>query len=974
MKSFTPPTSDVVDLALRSMNRDVDRSHFYTKLENPHWVVALEERKAFKDPPPPIRHDDNSVQWPGWPELAYVLRVTPLVPLDAVRVASSIPENENPRVYHQILEIALALKNPELSVRLLGKMIEYADLEYHIIEAEFAPLLRQWAVGGQAGIEAAVKLAKHLLRFKADPREKEKKDRKKRDPSALFTGLEPVPRYDEHDYVTILNEGIVPLGITAPLETGKVLVEAISDMIRLKRGLKRVRADDYVQDGSIAWCREVDQGSSPHSGPDEILVRSLTKVLSNGLMNDQSGTLADSIFSMLLSAKWPVFKRIGDYLAAQKPQVASTWIKRSILEHEDYAVREYGREFAEMVRNATQPGNPHLFGEAELTPIFDAILSGPNKQRFAEWMGKDFTEEEFARRQTFFHKAQLWPFESMLFGKYKDYFNRLTSNESPSLEQYGPRVRSLGESRFVSSTSPISKEDLGSKSDEDLIRYLNDWNDAHHTSQEWWIEIDHRGLSQAFQEVILANPERFATWDSEWTRIDRPIHLRAAIDAATKIVETKNLRFLKAQLRLALYLAEKKSGSEAFLENLSTPRSASTPDWEYARQGAEAFLEGCLKKENDVPQAWRATIGQLLTILCTGYDSILDENREVFVGSYDPIGTAINTTRGRALQRITDFVNWVEFARGPGAFAQVPEITGVLARRFANNPTLTEPEYGILGETFNRFFYWDRNWAVEHLRDLFPRDLGLKHWRAAFHSYLRFSSVYGDLYDSLKDDYLLGLAHIDLFRNEAGDYNTPAEAIGHHLFSFYATGRFELADTGNPLATFLDVASVEERAGLIAFIGRSLTSHPDTPSEPTKRCQAYFEARLSKVEQAANQVEADEFALFEPWMTATVLDPKWRLAMTNRVLKLPLNLRGDWSIVKGLAALLPAHVPQVLECFSTLIGRNVSKRTFYIDRNEASAIIRAGLESTDVSQQNTARKIQDDLLRAGHLEYLSLSD
>jgi len=57
-----------------------------------------------------------------------------------------------------------------------------------------------------------------------------------------------------------------------------------------------------------------------------------------------------------------------------------------------------------------------------------------------------------------------------------------------------------------------------------------------------------------------------------------------------------------------------------------------------------------------------------------------------------------------------------------------------------------------------------------------------------------------------------------------------------------------------------------------------------------------------------------------------------------------------------------------------LIGRNVSKRTFYIDRNEASAIIRAGLESTDVSQQNTARKIQDDLLRAGHLEYLSLSD
>ncbi len=955
------------------MNRDVDRSHFYTKLENPHWVAALEERKIFRNPPPPISHDDKSIQWPGWPELAYVLHVTPLVPLDAVRVAASIPKNENPRVYHQILEIALALKNPELSVQLLGKMIEYADLEYHIIEAEFAGLLRQWAGGGATSVEAAVKLAKHLLRFKPDPREKEKRDRKKNDPSALFTRLEPVPRYDKHDYVTILNEGIVPLGMSAPLETGKVLVEAISDMIRLKRGLKRVRADDYVQDGSVLWCREIDRGSGPHSDPDEILVRSLTKVLSHGLMNDQSGALADPIFSMLLSARWPVFKRIGNHLAAQKPQVASTWIRKAVLEYEDYAVREYGREFAEMVRNSTQSGNPRLLDQTELAPIFDAILSGPNRQRFAEWMGKDFTEEEFARRQAYFQKAQLWPFEAVLFGKYKEHFNRLTSGETPSLDTYGPLVRSSGEAKFVQSKSPITKEDLANKTDADLIQYLNHWNDAHHTMQEWWIEIDHRGLSQAFQEVILANPERFSKWDSEWKRIGRPIYLRAAMDAAAKIVETKNPRFLESQFRLALYLAEKNSGTEAYLENLSTPRSAGTPDWEYARQGAEAFLEACLKKENEVPQAWRETIGQLLSILCTGYDSILDENREIFRDSYDPIGTAINTTRGRALQRITDFVNWIDFARGPGAFAQVPEITGILARRFAANPPLTEPESGILGETFNRFFYWDRTWAVENLRNLFPRDPGLKHWRAAFHSYLRFSNVYGDLYESLKDDYLLGLAHIDLF-NDEGDYNTPAEAIGHHLFSFYATGRFELMDAGNPLEKFLEVAGVGERAGVIEFIGRSLTSHPDTPPEPAKRCQEYFEARLSTVEKATDQEAANEFSLFESWLKAGVLDPGWRLAMTNRVLKLPLDLRGDWSLVNSLAALLPAHVSQVLECFSTLISRNVTKRTFYIDRTEASVILRAGLESTNLSDQNIARKIQDDLLKAGHLEYLSLSE
>jgi hypothetical protein len=54
------------------------------------------------------------------------------------------------------------------------------------------------------------------------------------------------------------------------------------------------------------------------------------------------------------------------------------------------------------------------------------------------------------------------------------------------------------------------------------------------------------------------------------------------------------------------------------------------------------------------------------------------------------------------------------------------------------------------------------------------------------------------------------------------------------------------------------------------------------------------------------------------------------------------------------------------------VNRNVSKPTFYIDREDATAIIQAGLNSSEIAVQKAARKVQDDLLRAGHLEYLSL--
>ena len=971
MKSFAPPTSEVVEQTLRSLNREVERTYFFGNLENPHWIAPLETRNIFSDPPKPIQHDDGRVQWPGWPELAYVLRVCPLVPDDAVRVAEAIPATQNPRVYHQILEIALALKDISLSIRLLKKLIEYADLDQHIVEAEFAPVLRHWASGGAIGATAGVALAKHLLCFRRDPREKEKKARRKRDPRALVTGFEPIPRFDAWDLMTILSDGIVPLGAVAPLETGKVLIDAISDMICLKRGIKKAADEGFIEDGSLAWCRQIDRAPGPRPSPDESLVNSLTTIFKQALLDDQSGATAEQIFTMLSSASWPVFRRVGNYLAAQKPAVASAWIRQAVLEYKDYPGREYGREFVEMVRNATQSENPPLFTSDEMAPIFGAILSGPNKQRYIDSMGEHFTEEAFEERKRSFHRAQFWPFETVLFGNYKNYFDQLTTEDKPTLTRYGPRLGASGTSGFVQSKSPISKEDLGRKTDEGLVQFLNDWNDVHHAPENWLISIDHRGLAQAFQDAVLGDPARFARWDAQWKQMRRPIHLRAAIDAAKKLVESKQLAFLEDFLRLALFLAEK-PGSEEYSQNQSSAGDEPTPNWEYAREGAESFLESCLKKESGVPKDWQENLVRLLTILATNFDPILDENREVFIGTYDPIGTAINTTRGQALQRITDFINWVELKKQPNAFEQIPEITSLLSRRFEGHPPLTEPEYGILGESFNRFFFWDRGWTERHLRAIFPRDEGLKKWRAAFHSYLRFSSVYVDVYATLKEDYKLALANIDLFRDENGDYNTPAEAVGHHVFSFYATAHFTLSDRGNMMEKFVEISTVREKAGLLNFIGRSLASHADTPPDPINRCRAYFELRLAKVEQDPDQGAADEFALFEPWLTATGIDASWRLTMTNRVLLLPFQLRGDMSIVKGLTVLLPSHLPQVLECFGTLVSRNASKPTFYIDRDDATAIIQAGLSSSETAVQKAARKVQDDLLRAGHLEYLSL--
>ena len=69
---------------------------------------------------------------------------------------------------------------------------------------------------------------------------------------------------------------------------------------------------------------------------------------------------------------------------------------------------------------------------------------------------------------------------------------------------------------LVGPVATLATEDLERLSDEELLTYLNEWDDEHRDKDNWLIEINISALADIFQtlfkEKIVHDSERLAFW------------------------------------------------------------------------------------------------------------------------------------------------------------------------------------------------------------------------------------------------------------------------------------------------------------------------------------------------------------------------------------------------------------------------------------------------------------------------------
>ncbi len=977
MKSWKKPTDELVNKALTSITKVTACKYFFSRLENPLWLRPLAERGRFKYPPKTQRFDDGTVIYPYWHEIRYLKNVCTDLPNEVIDLVVNLPKVDNPVVYDGILDIALQLPGED-SVELKDKIFEYIEMDYQLQKHKFANVLTHWTKENQTS--DALELAKVLIKFAPDPKSEEK--RKKRENANDWhdlggTYLQPKPKFDHWEYSIIISKGILPLAEKEPFKVACLLIDTTMEMIFLRTHKEN---HDNAVDFSDVWCTRLYAQDNEHEDPEEILVHTLTNSCE---MVFEKGDNNVAVLDRVLRKKpWPIFNRLRQHLYGQFPnEQTKPWIRELILTHKGFGLREHHFEFQQMIRHACDHFKDTLLTEDERANIFDLILDGPSKENYRHWveswLGEHLTEKRFQERQQRFHRMQLRPFESVLFGKYKTCFKKLQDRFNKPIydEDYPPfktKVRSGG----VSEQSPRTPEDLSHLMDKELLDFINEWEkDEESYENKSFVSTNIEALAHAFQtifnESIIPDPNRLKFWMKNREQIERPIYVRMMIYAMEAQVKEKNFDLLKEWLTFCEWVLLHPDG-EHNTDYLQGDESRENQNWTNSRRAVGDFISVCLAKDVDVPVSTRKQIAKLLNILCTQFDWNLDESRASGVNCNDPLTIAINNTRSRALESLIKFGLWLQRHQPT---CEVPEVTTILENRFSSETeyTLTTPEYAILGKYFLSIYRLNEKWAIDYKADFFPQaESKRQEWAAAFSSFVLFNPAVKEIFDLLKDDFDFALRHLsNINKHDDLIARHPIDVIGERLFNYYLWEMFPLKGQKSLLEQFYKKTDNKREHWAIVFkdIGNRLMSTGDDLEHSMKnRTKIFFKWRL-------NQEEKTELRYFTYWFQAKCLEAKWRLKSYSKVIdvcKAEDYEVENWEIyLKELCQMLPKHTAAVVECFSKLTA-GIQNKNIYIQTEEAKTILTAGLNNTDTIVIENAKRALDNLLRADKMEFMDL--
>jgi len=966
MKSWTQPTNEMVEKVLSSVKKETDRQYFFSRLNNPLWVKPMSDRGCFTNPPE-VRHlPEGYVQYQNWPELTYLVNIAEEAVDQVVSIILGLPKTDNPRVYEGIFEIALKLTGRE-SAKLLPKIIEYSELEHQFFAYRYPELLQHWT--HQGNINESIEVAKKIVTFREDPRLRAKDQLRKKQPNDFGIPLEPIPRFDQWEYQQILEKGVRPLAEEEPYQVARILIDATASMIRLgmhQEDIDKEREEDY----SEIWCRRLDMPDCDYQDSRETLVHALTHACEQ-VFEKKSESIA-ALDQALRNQQRKLFTRLRQHLYALYPNDQTlSWIRELILGHDDYSKWEHHYEFQLMIRKASEHFGLRLLSEAEREAILNAILSGPSKEDFREWMGEPYNEEAFQQRQRYFHRKQLRPFAVLLSGEYKRYFDELESDgqeEIISDESYLPYN---GVSGVIISRSPKAAEELETLTDNELLDFLNNWDEEHCDKDNWLVEINISKLAGAFQTFfknrIIPDEQRLAFWMAHRDNIVRPIYVTAMAKVMQEIVKDKNFDKLDQWIEFCVWIlsnpdSDREEGKPEPHEELRE-----YPDWGRSRRAVVDFIDTCLNKDVDAPITARDGFANLLQNVCTQFDWRLDRERPVLLNRDDQIIEAINNTRSRALESLVNFGFWIRRHQPEDT---LPEVTDILEKRLATGAEIpfTRPEHAFLGVHFGNLSVLNRDWTAKRRKVLFPQD-NMPVWSEAFGGFIKSNRPVKSTFDILREDFEFALEHLNSLEATKDSGKELVDRLGQHMFTYYLWQVYPLTGDESLLARFYEKTKDDRPrwANLFDHVGRSLrNSGKHLEKDLTDRAIAYFDWRL----EVAEPLELRNFAF---WLEAECLEPEWRLRSYSRILDLGCGKNvGLYMQMKTLNKLLPDHLSLVVECFAKNTDAMDQENHLYISVDEVKPILKAGLTADDAKVVENAAHAQENLLRIGRFDFLDI--
>lgn len=944
------PNDDEVRAALSRLGNLQLRRAFYSKLENPHWVSALYEQGAFRNPPTTKVMPDGTVRSDPWPEIDYLVRMAPVVSADVMNVLERIADSTNQWVRRGIMEAATTL-GPHEAARLVSKAKKWPEEQlanFRVDPKNITQTIVNLLSGGEH--PSGLKLAEAYYCPSA-PAEK-----------AQFGISEPEAGIESYWYSKSLPAVAKALGGSR-----------LKTLVRwLKESLVVSGSSVGGEDTSYIW-RSLIRSPEEH----------VTHEISNALVNAVRAGLADSVkdstkeLDSLLKDSLPLLRRIAlDVLAEAIENINNKSVEHLpkltkqekeiqsaaalVLADESFIDSIYRGEYLPFIRACLS-----WRAAIDAAPFFDLIRSGPlslrDERRKHYALEGDTVEETEARMEDY---KKHWQHKMLTLIDTESLPNdlhevlRAFNTEYGQLE-VGDRVISVR--TFTGSTGPLDKDSISAMKDEELIQHLRNW----HPDPEKWMGPTHEGQARVLGEVLAMQPKRFSKQIGDLKTL-RPTYIRAVISGWKAAVEAGNNMQWKEMLPLLEWISSLSNEAK-----MDSEGDEFDDDSDYRNLKSETIrlldVGLTVRSEDGERGLGEVVADRVMAILakCAEHPEPTVDFEATYGGdNMDPLTLSLNTVRPTAIRALIKLVD-----RFPKTTA-ASEALKVLDKHIADRDSSLAVASAI-GEGSGRLYNSAHTWLEERVGLIFGAKIPTTGCQqVTLSTFLATHNAHIALIEMLRGPLMIAIEEMQNTKLIAGwrtyDRTFP-QLIGDWIVMVFIGGKLSYDD--DITQAWFAGADVNLRGEVLGHLGWQIMKWEYVPTDVLDRTAELWDLRIAHVNH--HPEDAKELAGIYWLARSDKYEVTWWLPRLKYASSVIPRFKSHGMIGERLAAASRVDLAttlQVIENILTDVGSDNTLTEYDLIEHAVPQIIAAAFDSDEFKLQKKATELMNKLGAAGHIE------
>ncbi|MEW6490936.1 MAG: hypothetical protein AB1589_00060 [Cyanobacteriota bacterium] len=986
MKSWKTPTPEQVEKAIALIVHPQQSSYFFNHLQNPKWISPLKKRDVFKNPPQAIRDSsEGTVSFPAWAESSYLARMAQHEPKAVLEIAIHT-ETENPRIHRDFVEAALQMP-PEEAMKMVAKVKTWIESPYSsfaLLPDKVGALIVHLAKGGQ--VKKALELARSLLAVMPDSRAENVEANEDR-------VYRPRPKPRTHldngshswQYERILKKYVPELVTIAGESALKMLGYLLYDAVKFSQypgeGEEQQEDSSIWDDGSIYW-RPVIEKHPRNDHPYEVkeLLAIAVRDAAEQIVESDRAKMR-SLILMLEKWRWRIFHRIALYLIRKYPDTDRNLLTERLVDQKRFSNSSSYEDYEYVFLAKEYFGD---FPEEEQEKILGWI-ENPNLD--LSWWKDPERRTQWVK---YWQLNKLTPIKDSLPAKWQQRYQQLVNECGTIVELPNIVFGGVGGIRELGIESPKTYSELESMSIEELVSFLRTWQPDSRDPFEPGSSIS--GVGFQLSRLAEQNPERFALAAEQFKELRLTYcwnlvrGLRSAL-ANNKGQEGELREFSwSSVLTLCSWIVQKSQPSPE-CETIDDSRDS---DLREARRAIADLLRVgfTIEGNSKIPFHLRSKVWDTLEPLTHDPDPTPKQEKSYSTSTdkspRDLSNLSINTVRGEAMHTVVRYALWLRryFEQLPDGselikkgFDEMPEVRQVLDEHLDIDQEPSLAIRSVYGQWFPWLMLLDGNWATQNVAKIFPHDEALSDLRsAAWESYIRYCSVYDNVFDLLQEEYSYAVERSNTACSKKQQLTELEEGLAEHLMTFYWRGKLRFDEPRGLLTLFYTEVPDVLRGYALKFVGRSLRNTEDA-IEPQilNRLQLLWERRLEAARAATLPTSyINELAAFGWWFASAKFDDSWAIAQLKEVLQLIGQVEPDFLIFERLAALADKMPESTVECLKLIIEKDKNGLGIYGSDDEVKTILATAIQGSSDTARQTAIELINRLGQCGNWEFREL--